>query len=72
MCFQGSHNIGVAMDTSEGLIVPNVKDVQDKTLLEIALELTRLHELGLTGKLGPADLTNCTITLSNIGSVSIM
>jgi pyruvate/2-oxoglutarate dehydrogenase complex dihydrolipoamide acyltransferase (E2) component len=33
---KGRHNIGVAMDTPEGLVVPNVKDVQDRSILEIA------------------------------------
>ena len=60
------------MDTSDGLIVPNVKDVQDKSLFDIAVELNRLHKLGLDGKLGPADISNGTISLSNIGSVSLL
>lgn len=44
---QASHNIGIAMDTPSGLLVPNVKDVQDKTLLEIASELARLQDCSL-------------------------
>ena len=58
------------MDTDKGLIVPNVKDVQSKSVLEIAAELNELHRLGLAGKLGPDHLTGGTISLSNIGSVS--
>ena len=67
---QGSHNIGVAMDTQQGLIVPNVKNVQNKSVFDIAVDLNRLHQLGLDGKLSPDDLTGGTFTLSNIGSVS--
>ena len=67
---QGSHNIGVAMDTQQGLLVPNVKNVQNKSVFDIAVDLNRLHQLGLTGKLSPDDLTGGTFTLSNIGSVS--
>jgi 2-oxoisovalerate dehydrogenase E2 component (dihydrolipoyl transacylase) len=54
---RGSHNIGVAMDTPQGLLVPNVKDVQSKSIFDIAAELNRLQALGAEGKLGQADLT---------------
>ena len=60
------------MDTADGLIVPNVKDVRSKSVLEIAAELNELHSLGLAGKLGPNHLTGGTISLSNIGSVSMV
>lgn len=63
------HNIGIAMDTPQGLIVPNIKDVASKSLIEVAAELQRLQQLGSQGKLGPADLKGGTITLSNIGNV---
>lgn len=58
------------MDTSQGLVVPNVKNVQLLSVFEIALELNRLQSLGSSGQLGTADLTGGTFTLSNIGSVS--
>ena len=58
------------MDTQQGLLVPNVKNVQNKSIFDIAVELNRLHELGLSGKLSPEDLTGGTFSLSNIGSVS--
>ena len=57
------------MDTSIGLLVPNVKNVQALSIFEIAAELNRLMERGLVGKLGQEDLTGGTITLSNIGTV---
>lgn len=57
------------MDTSLGLIVPNVKNVQALSVMEVAIELARLQELGNKGSLGTADLTGGTFTLSNIGSV---
>lgn len=57
------------MDTSLGLIVPNVKNVQALSVMDIAVELARLQELGNKGSLGTADLTGGTFTLSNIGSV---
>lgn len=67
--YRGSHNIGVAMDTPQGLIVPNIKDVQNKSVLEVASELHRLAELGAKNSLSPADLQGGTITVSNIGTI---
>ncbi|MEE6523169.1 hypothetical protein FKM82_021910, partial [Ascaphus truei] len=67
--YKAAHNIGVAMDTQQGLIVPNVKNVQVRSIFEIAAELNRLQALGSTAQLGASDLTGGTFTLSNIGSI---
>ncbi|XP_010869655.2 lipoamide acyltransferase component of branched-chain alpha-keto acid dehydrogenase complex, mitochondrial isoform X2 [Esox lucius] len=67
--YKASHNIGLAMDTSQGLLVPNVKNVQTLSVFEIAMELNRMQSLGATGQLGTPDLTGGTFTLSNIGSI---
>ncbi|TPX72053.1 dihydrolipoyllysine-residue (2-methylpropanoyl)transferase [Chytriomyces confervae] len=66
--YRSSHNIGVAMDTPQGLLVPNVKNVQNKSIIEIAQELDRLRESAKKG-LSNADMSGGTITLSNIGTV---
>lgn len=66
---KASHNIGIAMDTERGLIVPNVKNVQVHSVFEIATELNRLQKLGSLGQLSTTDLTGGTFTLSNIGSI---
>ncbi|KAL4773033.1 2-oxoacid dehydrogenases acyltransferase-domain-containing protein [Aspergillus nidulans var. acristatus] len=63
------HNIGIAMDTPQGLIVPNIKDVGGRSILDIAQEISRLSALGKEGKLTPADLSGGTITVSNIGNI---
>ncbi|KAM6167863.1 lipoamide acyltransferase component of branched-chain alpha-keto acid dehydrogenase complex, mitochondrial isoform 3-T3 [Erethizon dorsatum] len=67
--YKASHNIGIAMDTKQGLIVPNVKNVQICSVFEIAAELNRLQNLGSLGQLSTADLAGGTFTLSNIGSI---
>lgn len=63
------HNIGVAMDTSQGLLVPNIKDVSTRSILDIASEVSRLQSLAKDGKLPVNDLTGGTVTVSNIGSI---
>ncbi|KAJ0388567.1 hypothetical protein P43SY_010761 [Pythium insidiosum] len=57
-----AHNISVAMDTPTGLIVPNIKNVQTKSVLDIAADLNRLQALASAGKLAPADLTGGTFS----------
>ncbi|XP_035224611.1 lipoamide acyltransferase component of branched-chain alpha-keto acid dehydrogenase complex, mitochondrial-like [Stegodyphus dumicola] len=67
--YKASHNIGIAMDTSAGLIVPNIKNVQNLTILQIASELNRLQDLGRREALGQSDVTGGTFSLSNIGAI---
>nr|XP_028588505.1 lipoamide acyltransferase component of branched-chain alpha-keto acid dehydrogenase complex, mitochondrial isoform X1 [Podarcis muralis] len=67
--YKASHNIGVAMDTGQGLVVPNVKNVQACSVYEVASELNRLQSLGFANQLGTSDLTGGTFTLSNIGTI---
>ncbi|KDD72047.1 2-oxoacid dehydrogenases acyltransferase [Helicosporidium sp. ATCC 50920] len=62
-------NVGVAVATPHGLAVPNIKHVERLSILEIAAEMTRLHEAALRNALKPADVQGGTFTLSNIGTV---
>ena len=63
------HNIGIAMDTPQGLLVPNIKDVSSLSILEISQQLRHLQDLAQASKLSAIDLTGGTITVSNIGSI---
>eukprot|EP01104_Vermistella_antarctica_P013171 TRINITY_DN3953_c0_g1_i1.p1 TRINITY_DN3953_c0_g1~~TRINITY_DN3953_c0_g1_i1.p1 ORF type:complete len:575 (+),score=132.45 TRINITY_DN3953_c0_g1_i1:115-1725(+) len=67
--YHGNHNIGVAMATPSGLLVPNIKSVQNMSVFDIARELNRLIDLGREGKLTAGDLTGGTFSVSNIGAI---
>jgi 2-oxoisovalerate dehydrogenase E2 component (dihydrolipoyl transacylase) len=60
------------MDTSQGLVVPNIKNAQNKSIFEIAKELNTLQDIALAGRLELEHLQGGTFSLSNIGSVSIV
>lgn len=62
-------NIGMAVDSKAGLIVPNVKGVESRTLLGIADEVARLTESARSGRVSQEDLKGGTITISNIGAL---
>jgi pyruvate dehydrogenase E2 component (dihydrolipoamide acetyltransferase) len=62
-------NIGVATDTPEGLMVPVVKNAKDKSILQIAQELTQLVEKARNRKIDLADLKGGTFTISNYGAL---
>jgi pyruvate dehydrogenase E2 component (dihydrolipoamide acetyltransferase) len=62
------HNFGFAAHTPDGLIVPVVKDVGRKSLLDVTTAIERLASLARERRIPVADLRGGTITLSNIGS----
>lgn len=63
------HNIGIAVDSKVGLLVPNIKGCQRKSIIDIANDLTRLTEQAREGRVSPADLKGGTISISNIGAI---
>ena len=67
--YQPDCNIGMAVDSQSGLMVPNVKGVNHLTLLEIAQEVARLTEAARSGRVSQEDLKGGTITISNIGAL---
>ena len=62
-------HIGVAVDTPRGLLVPVVRDVDRKNIIELAVELTQIAEKARTGKLGIDDMQGGCFTISNIGGI---
>ena len=69
LILRSQHNIGVAMDTPQGLIVPNIKNVNAKSISTIAEEISQLQSLASRGQLSPDHLKGGTFTVSNIGSL---
>ena len=65
-----NHNITIAIDSSNGLVAPNIKNVQNKSVLEINNEIKQLREMAIKGKMTSSELENGTIALSNIGSIA--
>ncbi len=61
-------NLGIAAATPRGLIVPNVKDAQELSLLELAQALEQLTITARDGKTQPADMSKGTVTITNLGS----
>jgi pyruvate dehydrogenase E2 component (dihydrolipoamide acetyltransferase) len=66
---KGYWNIGFAADTPGGLVVPVIKNADQKGLLEIAAELGDLSSKARAGKLGPADMQGSTFTISSLGGI---
>ncbi|MBI4399309.1 2-oxo acid dehydrogenase subunit E2 [Candidatus Micrarchaeota archaeon] len=64
-----SHNIGIAADTPEGLVVFVIKNIDSKSILEIAKEMQKLSEEARSRKISLSDLKGGTFTITNIGSL---
>ena len=64
-------HVGLAVDTDRGLLVPIVRDVQDKSLAEIAHDAAGLVERARGGRCTPDELRGGTFTLTNLGSLGI-
>ncbi|WP_290518826.1 dihydrolipoyllysine-residue acetyltransferase [Alcanivorax sp.] len=66
---KGYINIGIAVDTPNGLVVPVIKDADKKGLKEIALEMGELAEKARNRKLTPADMKGGTFSISSLGGI---
>ena len=59
----------MAVDSKVGLLVPNIKQVQTKSILDLANDITRLTNDARSGRVAASDLKGGTITISNIGAL---
>ena len=62
-------NIGVAADTDRGLLVPVIRDVDKRNIVELAVELSQLSKKARDKKLAPADMEGGTFTITNLGGI---
>ena len=62
-------HIGFAADTPNGLVVPVIKDADKKGVLQISQEMGELAKKARDGKLGPADMSGATFTISSLGGI---
>jgi len=62
-------NIGVAMDTTDGLVVPVIRDCDRKSLIELAVELVETSKKARDKKLSPADMQGGCISISSLGGI---
>ncbi len=62
-------NIGVAMDTPDGLVVPVIRDCDRKSLIELAIELVETSKRARDKKLSPADMQGGCISISSLGGI---
>ena len=65
------YNLGMAVDTPDGLIVPVVKNADDLTIVGLAKETRRLAELTRDRKVQLADLKDATFSITNFGSIGV-
>jgi pyruvate dehydrogenase E2 component (dihydrolipoamide acetyltransferase) len=63
------YNIGVAVDTPEGLVVPVIRDADKKGVVQLAKELAEVSQKARDRKMGPADMQGGTFSISSLGGI---
>ncbi len=69
LIYKKYYNIGVAVDTPDGLVVPVIKDVDRKGVLELSQELSIVSAKMRDGKIAPADIQGGTFSISSLGGI---
>jgi pyruvate dehydrogenase E2 component (dihydrolipoamide acetyltransferase) len=69
LILKGYYNIGIAVDTPDGLVVPVVKDADRKGIVELSREFGAISAKAREGKLAPGDMQGGTFTISSLGGI---
>jgi pyruvate dehydrogenase E2 component (dihydrolipoamide acetyltransferase) len=69
LILKGYYNIGIAVDTTDGLVVPVVKDADRKGIVELSREFGAISAKAREGKLAPGDMQGGTFTISSLGGI---
>ncbi len=69
LIYKNFWHIGFAADTPNGLVVPVIKNADQKGVLQISQEMGELAKKARDGKLGPADMSGATFTISSLGGI---
>ncbi|WP_353133313.1 dihydrolipoyllysine-residue acetyltransferase [Limnohabitans sp.] len=69
LVYKNYWHIGFAADTPNGLMVPVIRDCDKKGILQISQEMGELAKKARDGKLGPAEMTGATFTISSLGGI---
>lgn len=71
LILRGDINIGIAVDTKDGLIVPNIKNADNLSIIDIAKSISELASKARNKKIAMADITNGTFSVTNYGSLGV-
>jgi pyruvate dehydrogenase E2 component (dihydrolipoamide acetyltransferase) len=69
LIYKKYYNIGIAVDTPDGLVVPVIKDVDRKGIHELSREMGEISKKARDGKLGAADMQGASFTISSLGGI---
>jgi len=69
LIYKRYYHIGVAVDTPDGLVVPVIKDVNAKGIIELSKELGEVSARMRDGKISPADISGATFSISSLGGI---
>ncbi len=67
--YKNYYHLGVAVDTDRGLLVPVIRDVDKKNIIDLSKDLTRISDLAKQKKLSLEDMQGGTFTISNLGGI---